>query len=180
MGFIHQFMTRGPTLYGYEHYELEAMAHPLFEHLICGVRWQVSRKLSPLFSLTRESLQILNLAVNTLFEAHSGVNLSHCSLRHTPTAASAQNLIQTFCTSTATVCTMGQAHEASGIDRICFIQLQLKTGLWMTGDWHWTNGAKYGWHSARNWKFKLIFAPRASQAIEADSKSDNFRGTWSC
>ena len=98
----------------------------------------------------------------------------------TPTAASAQNLIQTFCTSTATVCTMGQAHQASGIDRICFIRLQLKTGLWMTGDWHWTNGAKYGWHSATNWKFKLIFAPRASQAIEADSKSDNFRGTWSC
>ena len=29
------------------------------------------------FSLTRESLQISNLAVTMLFEAHSGVNLSH-------------------------------------------------------------------------------------------------------
>ena len=44
--------------------------------------------------------------------------------------------------------------RSGGIDRICFIQSQLKTGLWMTADCHWTNGTKYGWHAARNWEPK--------------------------
>eukprot|EP00435_Cladocopium_sp_Y103_P005076 s4490_g1.t1 len=65
----------------------------------------------PLFSLTRESLEISDLAVNTLFESSFRCQLLTLITPTYSDGSFGPNLVETFCTTTATVDTMGQVMD---------------------------------------------------------------------